>query len=428
MGLDIGLENTGRIEVIAAIENDAAACETIRMNLRRRQGARQSEFLPIHADIRTVNAGELREKLGLKKGELDIIAGGPPCQSFSTSGKRQGVQDSRGTLLWDYLRFVEEFAPKYFIIENVRGLTSAALIHSTIKSRASKEGELLPEERPGTVLEQFVRDLGARTGGAYRLDCFEVNAVNYGAPQIRERLICIGNRMGQLVEFPEPTFGPSGQNFLPIYRTLGDAIRRLDDPFPVLLDFSPRKKQYLSLIPPGGNWRCLPEPLQIESMGKAFLAKGGRSGWWRRLSYDLPCPTLVTMPNHASTSLCHPEEVRVLSIREYAAIQEFPKDWEFVGTTSEQYRQVGNAVPVRLGEVAGRTVLKYLDALHSDFRLVYLQSHVRTRKWFSNGKFQIWKDGGTQTGENPLYGLPVTTRKEKYSTNEPGKQLTLKAS
>lgn len=155
-------------------------------------------------------------------------------------------------------------------------------------------------------------------------------------------------------------------------------------------------------------------------MGKAWFAKGGRSGWWRRLTFDLPCPTLVTMPNHASTALCHPTETRALSIREYARIQEFPDDWEFYGTVSEQYTQVGNAVPTRLGMVAGNVLadnlqkvtdreLKPTAVSSSEPRIVYLQSHVRTRQWFKNGKVIIWDDDEENGGA--AYGTPKTIKK-----------------
>ena len=175
------------------------------------------------------------------------------------------------------------------------------------------------------------------------------------------------------------------------------------------MDFSPRKKSYLSLVPPGGNWRHLPAVLQQESMGKAFHAKGGRSGWWRRLSYDLPCPTLVTMPNHASTSLCHPDEVRALTVREYCRIQEFPARWVVCGTPAEQYRQIGNAVPVRLGQVAGKVIASALDSIYQnnnkvvegapkEYRKIYIQSHIRTRQWFKNGTAYAWEDGEDNAG------------------------------
>ena len=157
-------------------------------------------------------------------------------------------------------------------------------------------------------------------------------------------------------------------------------------------------------------------------MGRAWHAKGGRSGWWRRLCFDLPCPTLVTMPNHAGTALCHPEEVRALTLKEYCLIQEFPTDWKFRGTPAEQYAQVGNAVPTRLGRVAGDTIAKHLDTLAANnwlplqkkptaYRIVYVQSHVRTRKWFEDGCTFVWEDGN----ENPqlCYSSPKTKRRTK---------------
>jgi DNA (cytosine-5)-methyltransferase 1 len=210
------------------------------------------------------------------------------------------------------------------------------------------------------------------------------------------------------VEYPQPTHGvdrPARQETLFDYReaapkpwaTLREAIADLRENDPELLDFSPRKKGFLSLVPEGGNWRSLPEEVQKESMGRAWFAKGGRSGWWRRLSWDFPCPTLVTMPNHASTSLCHPEQVRVLSVREYARIQEFPDEWVFCGKTAEKYKQIGNAVPVRLGRVTAEVVSRLLDSASTGnmrgygeaavrFKQTYINSHVRTRKWFKAGK------------------------------------------
>src|SRR5207237_285117 len=151
------------------------------------------------------------------------------------------------------------------------------------------------------------------------------------------------------------------------------------------------------------NWRSLPVEAQQESMGAVWHAKGGRSGWWRRLNFDLPSLTLVTMPNHAGTSLCHPTELRALSIKEYQLIQEFPPDWELCGTISQQYAQVGNAVPVRLGEVGGIVITESMDDLAASkwrvksdrnerYRIIDIQSHVRTRQWFKDGKTVVWQD------------------------------------
>ncbi len=329
------------------------------------------------------------------------------------------MQDPRGTLLWHFLRFVEAIRPRFFLMENVRGLLSAALRHRPIAFRPDKGGPPLePAEQRGSVIRLFAEDLQKIRGSPYHMDCFEVNAVNYGAPQIRERALFIGNGFNDLVEFPDPTHG--NRPFLKPWRTLGQAIARLKETHSVLMDFSPRKKKYLAMVPPGSNWRSLPKRIQVESMGKAWHAKGGRSGWWRRLSFDLPCPTLVTMPNHASTALCHPKEVRALSLREYAMIQEFPQGWQFCGTPSQQYEQVGNAVPVRLGRVAGDVIARRLDVFHRrgfepylasprGFRVVYVQAHVRTRQWYRSGKTFVRKDGGSSDGTK--YRPPKTQRK-----------------
>jgi DNA (cytosine-5)-methyltransferase 1 len=264
------------------------------------------------------------------------------------------------------------------------------------------------------------------------MDCFEVNAVNYGAPQLRERALFIGNRYNTVVDFPDPTHGTAhgrenqaglfdtlNNEQLP-WGTLGAAIGKLSESDPVIMDFSPRKKRYLKLVPPGSNWRSLPVELQKESMGLAWFAKGGRSGWWRRLSFDLPCPTLMTMPNHASTSLCHPTESRALSLKEYALIQEFDEDWEICGSPSEQYAQVGNAVPVRLGTIAGEVIADHLGTLRKNnwkpcpskpqaYRIVYIQSHVRTRQWFRSGETFVWQDG--DDNRLAMYDAPKTRRR-----------------
>jgi DNA (cytosine-5)-methyltransferase 1 len=420
MGLDIGLEKTGRFRTLAAVEHQPAFCETIRWN--RDAGLTASKRMKVYeTDIRKLSAEQLMADLDLEPGQLDLLVGGPPCQSFSTTGRRGTVQDARGTLLWEFLRFVEILQPKFFLLENVRGLVSAAIKHRPIAERPDKGGPpLQDEELPGSVLRKFVVDLRASTAADYRMDVFEVNAVNYGAPQLRERVLLVGNRFGKLVEFPAPTHGQS-PGLLPM-ATLGDAIGGLRELSPILMDFSPRKKAYLSRIPPGGNWRALPEDLQRESMGKAWFAKGGRSGWWRRLSYDLPSPTILTLPNHASTALCHPEQVRALTLRECALIQGFPGTWRFAGTPQEQFAQVGNAVPARLGHVAGEVLATELDrtvasmkrakgtALQDDsVRIVYLQSHVRTRKWFEQGRAVLWADGDENTSAQ--HGPPITDRR-----------------
>ena len=432
MGLDLGLEKTGRFEVLAAVEKEKVFCDTIRTN---RDAGRLSRRLKVfERDVAEVDPQEILKSSGLKPGEVDVLVGGPPCQSFSTAGRRRTTQDTRGTLLWDFLRFVRVLRPRFFLMENVRGLLSAAIRHRPIKLRPNSGGRpLQPDEEAGSVVRLFAGELQHIDAASYHMDCFEVNAVNYGAPQLRERAFFVGNRYNDFVDFPDPTHGSpeasrSGQHELfgthndetIAWRTLGDTIRGLKEAEPVIIDFSPRKKSYLAKVPAGSNWRSLPMDIQRESMGSAWSAKGGRSGWWRRLSFDLPCPTLVTMPNHASTALCHPDEVRALTLREYAAIQEFPVDWCFRGTPAQQYEQAGNAVPLRLGTIAGEVIAEHLDTLRqrrwqpyrrkqSSYRVVYIQSHVRTRQWYKNGRVFVRSDGGAQDGT--AYGLPKVQRK-----------------
>jgi DNA (cytosine-5)-methyltransferase 1 len=340
--------------------------------------------------------------------------------------------------LWHFLRFIEVLQPKFFLMENVRGLMSAAIRHRPIKDRPDKGGPPFePDEEAGSVVKLFVDDLRHLD---YRLDIFEVNAVNYGAPQLRERVLFFGNRFNHLVEFPEPTHGineeePIQRSFFDVsskdllsFRNLRDALEGLEDSNPIILDFSPRKKSYLALVPPGGNWRSLPPEVARESMGKAYYAKGGRSGWWRRLSFDLPSPTIVTMPNHAGTALCHPAELRALTLRECARVQEFPDDWDFEGTPQEQYAQVGNAVPIRLGNISGEVLRQHLSQLYSDdftrpkqyherFRVVYLKSHIRTRLWYKGGQEFVWEDGEDNDG---LRYSPTRTHRREKSIREVG--------
>ena len=391
-GLDVGLASTGFFNLLAAVEIEPQFCATLRANRQSGLfGSRNTKI--IQADLSLYTPEQLMDELGIKPGELDLLVGGPPCQAWSTAGKRRAAEDPRGQLIWHYLRFVEALKPKVFLVENVRGLFSASLVHRPIKDRPNHGGKpLRDEELPGSAFKAWVNDALSIGDALYRIDSYELNAVNYGAPQLRERVLIFGNRLQAVTPEPTPTHGGQGSGLLP-YRTLREALADLDDKEQVLLDFSPRKKRYLSYVPTGGNWRSMPEEVARESMGRAFYAKGGRSGWWRRLSWDLPSPTITTMPNHSSTSLCHPEETRVLSVAECARIQEFPDGWQFCGSVAEQMKQVGNAVPTRLGKISGEIIAAILegrcdraDSGFPRYTNTYLKSHVRTRAWWKDGK------------------------------------------
>lgn len=397
-GLDVGLSRTGAFDLLAAVELEEKFCATLRENRdNNRFGTRETKV--IQADLSHYSPEELMREINVKPGEVDVLVGGPPCQTWSTAGRRAGKEDPRGQLIWSFLRFVEALRPKVFLMENVRGLFSAALEHRPIADRPANGGSPLRQsEEPGSAFRLWVNDALSISNSEYRIDSFEVNAVNYGAPQLRERVLIFGNRLGKLTAGLEPTHSQNDPN-LKEFSTLRDAIGSFREEDPVLLDFSPRKKSFLHFVPMGGNWRSMPDDIARTSMGRAYFAKGGRSGWWRRLSWDLPSPTITTMPNHSSTSMCHPDETRVLSVAECAKVQEFPDGWTFVGSVAEQMKQVGNAVPARLGEVAGESIINILtnerNLADSDiprYTNTYMKSHVRTRSWWKDGRAVVLSD------------------------------------
>ena len=386
MGLDLGLERAG-FEPLLCNEIDKMAVETIKLN--------KPDLPVLGCSVQDITGDQVREMSGLGDSPLDLLAGGPPCQSFSVYGNRKGIHDGRGQMLFEYLRMVSELRPRVFIMENVRGLHSMPLIPEKVLSQVENAEPWMAEK--GSLVRELIGEF-EKIG--YRVDGFLVNSVNYGAPQIRERLILVGNRYNLVTDFPEPTHSNRPSDELPPFRTLRDVIGdKFRDPDPSLMNFSPRKLKYLEMVPPGGNWRSLPVEVQKESMGKSWYLKGGRSATWRRLSWDFPSPTVVTMPNHASTSMCHPDEVRALTVGECAAIQEFPNDWKFSGRTSDKYKQIGNAVPLKLGEVAGecaKALLARIEQLEQNAvatpaepipsRIEYLRSHVRTKRYWHKGQ------------------------------------------
>lgn len=351
MGLDLGLEQAG-FSVRFAADNMPAAVETARIN---RPG------LPVYGeDIRSLTASQVRELAQLDDREIDLLAGGPPCQSFSTAGKRLGLDDDAiGPLVFEFVRLVDELRPRAFLMENVKGLTSAS-----VKWRQ------LPYNNNGKIVDQWhgslLRELIDRLKAiGYSLALREINSADYGVPQTRVRIFIIGYRDGTNVTFPDPTHARDEGLFLESWRTIKDALSGLGDDDSHCAKFSERKLRYLRMVPPGGNWRDLPESIQQESMGRAFYAKGGRSGFWRRLSFDEPAPTILTEPQNASTALCHPTLDRPLTVRECARIQTFPDDWTFCGRGSDQYRLIGNAVPPLLAKSLGlhiRQVIERQDA------------------------------------------------------------------
>ena len=357
MGLDLGLEAAG-LDIALALECSSYPAATI---------VRNRPSLPlIDQAIEDVTSRKILKIAQLEPGEAFAVVGGPSCQGFSTAGQRKSLGDPRSTMIKHFVRVVRQTQPKFFIMENVRGLLSAAVRHRPLKQRGPGFPQLDKEEQLGSAFSVVAKTL--RKLGYYCV--FDVlNAADYGVPQTRQRLVIIGSRDGKKVRMPAPTHHYDGADGLLKWRTLGDALEGLDEDEPDYYRFSPLKERYLRLIPEGGNWRHLPEELKSVALGRAFQSWGGRSGFFRRLSRERPSPALTTAPDGKATTLCHPTELRPLSVGEYARIQQFPDEWAFEGTVRKKYEQVGNAVPVGLGTAIGHALIAASRSHVCDSRL-----------------------------------------------------------
>jgi DNA (cytosine-5)-methyltransferase 1 len=323
-GLAIGLEKAG-IECIALNEIDKWACQTLRKN--------RPNWNVLEGDIKNFDFSKYNNK-------ADIVTGGFPCQAFSYAGKKLGLADARGTLFYEFARVVKEVNPLICIGENVRGLLS----HENGKTL---EGMI-------SILDEI----------GYNVVPIQVlKAVNYNVPQKRERLILVGIRkdISSKYEYPKPNH----QIF-----NLIDALKKgklydCDVPFSDGAKYPKSKKNILDLVPQKGYWRDLPIDLQKEYMGGSFYLGGGKTGMARRISWNEPCLTLMCSPSQNQTERCHPEETRPFTVREYARIQTFPDNWEFQGSMAQQYKQIGNAVPVNLGREIGYSIVKFLNQYYN---------------------------------------------------------------
>lgn len=300
-GCALGMEEAG-LNTVEYVEFDKTACDTLRKN--------RPDWNVVCADIHNVSFKEY-------KGKVDVVTGGFPCQAFSYAGKKLGFEDTRGTLFHELARCIQEVEPKMFFAENVRGLVS------------HDHGRTLQ-----TILDVFA-SLG------YDVQYKVLNAAYYGVGQKRERTIIIGIRKDLAAqihfEYPKPEEKMT---------TLREALKNC--PPSEGEAYSERKRKVLDLVPPGGCWVDLPEDIAKAYMGKSYYSGGGRRGMARRISWDEPSLTLTCSPSQKQTERCHPDETRPFTVREYARIQSFPDDWEFCGGIGDQYKQIGNALPVEL--------------------------------------------------------------------------------
>ena len=299
-GLALGMHNAG-INNQLLVDFDKDSIATINRNRPR-----------WNAVLKNVTELDLIEY----RDQIDIMAGGFPCQAFSYAGKGLGFADTRGTLFYEFARLISQVNPKIVIGENVKGL----LNHDGGRTLS-------------TIVEEL-RKLG------YAVQFKVLRAQFLDVPQKRERLIIFGVRN----DLELPILFPVEKDY-----TINLRAAFKDVPKSQGQIYSDAKIKVMQKVPEGGYWRDLPLILQKKYMGGSFHLGGGKTGMARRLSWDEPSLTLTCNPAQKQTERCHPTETRPLTIREYARIQTFPDDWEFSGSISSQYRQIGNAVPVNLG-------------------------------------------------------------------------------
>ncbi len=324
-GMALGMEKSG-FKHILLNEFEKNACNTLRFN--------RPEWNVIEGDIQKVDFTDYSS-------QADIVTGGFPCQAFSSAGKKLGFEDTRGTLFFDFARCIDEVKPKIFIGENVKGL----LNHDGGKTLE--------------VIKQSVKDIG------YTLIEPKVfKAMYYKVPQKRERLILIGVRNDLAKYINEYKFPEKYHKVL----TVKDAFSKGElfskkVPKDIGVEYPKRKKEIMEQVPEGGYWKDLSDELQKEYMGGSYYLGGGKTGLARRLSFKKPSLTLVTSPAMKQTERCHPKETRPLTIRESARIQTFPDSWSFQGAKGQQYKQIGNAVPVNLAYALGLSIIDLLNKI-----------------------------------------------------------------
>lgn len=323
-GLAVGLEQAG-LKCVALNEMDKWACQTLRNN--------RKHWNVLEGDIKNFSFKAYESK-------VDVVTGGFPCQAFSYAGKKLGLQDARGTLFYEFARAVQEVKPAICIDENVRGLLS----HDGGKTL---EGMI-------SILDEI---------GYSVVPVQVLKAIHYKVPQKRERLILVGVRKDISVEYQYPN--PYKKTY-----NLSDALLKgelFDDHVPKSegAKYPPAKKKVLDMVPPKGYWRDLPIDIQKAYMGGSFYLGGGKIGMARRIGWDEPSLTLTCSPAQKQTERCHPDETRPFTVREYARIQTFPDEWEFAGSIAQQYKQIGNAVPVNLGRELGYSLVKFLNEHYS---------------------------------------------------------------
>ncbi|OEJ64079.1 DNA cytosine methyltransferase [Magnetovibrio blakemorei] len=352
-GLSEGFHQAG-YSVLAGNDVDAAA------GITYQRTHPDSQF--ILAPIQDVSPSKLLKVAGLKSGELDILLGGPPCQAYSVYNHQRGMHDERASLFKQYLKMVKGLRPRWFVMENVTGITSIAC---------------------GTVVDTIKKELGKL---GYSVEWQILKAEEFGIPQERRRIFFIGNRVGLPIRFPEPTHGKGLKPFVSIWDAIGDLPEIQNggtadnEPYitapqnsyqrycrgsrKTVLNHSSPKLSPVNLermqhIPIGGSWRDIPFHLLPNGMKKA--KRSDHTKRYGRMRPDgLSCTVLTKCDIHWGAYI-HPYTDRAVSVREAARLQGFPDSFKFYGSKTEQYVQVGNAVPPILGRQVAQSILSTED-------------------------------------------------------------------
>jgi DNA (cytosine-5)-methyltransferase 1 len=324
-GLDIGLEASGFVTRCCA-DLDPVSCKTLEKNQSiGRNGFHR--FLKnasiLNVDLNKVNGLRLLRSAGLRKNDVGLISGGPPCQAFSVFGLRKGASDPRGQLVFRFAQLVREITPTAFLLENVPGMGSL------------KHGHLLKR-----LIARLSRP---RHSLSYNVQSYELEAADFGVPQFRRRLFIIGNRLGIDIEPPKQTHGHNSANGISHWITVGTAFDGLPSPL-------------ASALP---NHR-------VRKHSARMISRFNRLEWGER---DIPTRTNKLHPNKPAFTIVvgsdkgggkghiHPYEPREITPREAARLQTFPDYWIFEGTTRDVIRQIGNAVPPLLATKVGSQML-----------------------------------------------------------------------
>jgi DNA (cytosine-5)-methyltransferase 1 len=327
-GLDLGFEAAGW-ECLYASDIDSCAVETLRTNKGKWVGGQRvlANTVIEQADVMKLSGDDVLRKVGRAKGEVPLLVGGPPCQSWSSAGNQLGFEDPRGRLFKDYVRIATETGVRWLVFENVRGLLTA-------------RG---PDGQPGSALEHIRKVL---LDAGFQTEVELCNAADFGVPQRRVRLILIGFRAGDRPSFPRITHAKAPELAsadLAPWKTLDACLSTVgplgDDE---IIRANPALAAQLSALSPGSG---------LKSPGKQETTRPG-GHWGYKQGAFVADPTLPARTVTASGQQDWVQDpalgLRRLSPRECAAIQTFPANWEFVGKRSDQYRLIGNAVPAGL--------------------------------------------------------------------------------